>query len=117
MWIALLVAIGLPVLGVAAIAAIAFAPDDYTGRILVVFEDQTDDTDAYMRLAGSDARPLRVITAIDGWIAESETPGTVAALRDTYGARFVFRDVGLGRAMAGCLGLASGPARPHGIIP
>jgi hypothetical protein len=107
----------LPLAGIALIWAIARAPDDHTGRILVMFDDQPGDTVAYTRIAASGARPIRVIGSLDGWIAEADTTRAVAILRQQYGASHVFRDIGLGRALAGCLGLVSGPVRGKGIIP
>lgn len=107
----------LPLAGIAIIWVIARAPDDHTGRVLVMFQDQPGDTIAYQRIAASGARPIRVIGSVEGWIAEADTPRTVASLRQQFGASHVFRDIGLGRALAGCLGLASGPARPRGMIP
>jgi hypothetical protein len=107
----------LPLAGLAFIWAIARAPDDHTGRILVMFQDQPADTVAYQRIASSGARPIRVIGSVDGWIAEAESQHTVTTLRQQYGASWVFRDIGLGRALAGCLGLATGPVRHKGMVP
>lgn len=107
----------LPLAGLAIIWALARAPDDHTGRILVVFQDHPDDTTAYSRIAASGARPIRVIGSVDGWIAEADLPDTVATLRQQFGASWVLRDIGLGRALAGCLGLATGPVRNKGLIP
>ncbi|WP_416896825.1 MAG: hypothetical protein ACMVY4_15030 [Minwuia sp.] len=116
-WIAVAAAVLLPLAALAVIGAAARAPDGHTGRILVIFDGAPGDTEAFATLARHDARPLRVIASVGGWIAEAEGAGTVEGLREDGSARFVFRDVGLGRAMAGCLGLANGPARPKGIVP
>jgi len=117
----LLLALGaafvLPLAGLLIVWTIARAPDGHTGRILVVFEDEPGDTEAYLRLASSGARPIRVIDSVGGWIAEAEDPGAASALREWFGASYVLRDIGLGRTLAGCAGLATGPARPRGIIP
>lgn len=110
-------ALVLPLAGLSIIWAIARAPDDHTGRMIVIFEDQPTDTVAFQRIAASGARPIRVIGAVDGWIAEADSTESVASLRHHQKASLVFRDIGLGRTLAGCLGLAAGPARPHGIIP
>lgn len=107
----------LPLAGLAVIWALARAPDDHIGRMLVLFHDQPGDTIAYQRIAASGARPIRVINSVDGWIAEAETPETVATLRRQYGASQVFRDIGFGKALAGCLGLAYSPVRSNGLIP
>ncbi len=108
---------GLPLLALMIIGWIALAPDDYRGRVLVIFQTPTTDTQAYIRLANAGMRPLRVISSIGGWIAEAEQRGGVAGLSAQDDVLVVFRDIGLGRAMAGCLGLALGPARPRGPIP
>lgn len=117
LFLALAAAVALPLAGLVVIGLLSRAPDAHTGRILVLFQDQPTDTEAFARIASAGARPIRVIGALDGWIAETDVEGAVTALRQTAQVRAVFRDIGLGRALAGCLGLASGPARPGGLIP
>lgn len=115
--LALGAAVALPLAGLIVIGLLSRAPDAHTGRILVLFQDEPTDTEAFARIADAGGRPIRVIDTLDGWIAEADTPETVTVLRRQGQVRAVFRDIGLGRALAGCLGLASGPARPAGLIP
>lgn len=117
LWPALAAALALTVLAGLFMYGLARAPDDHEGRILVFFDGPLTDREAYARLAASGAEPLRLMSAADGWVAEAREPGAVGRLRRELGADWVFRDVGAGRTLAGCLALARGPAEPRRMAP
>lgn len=116
-WSALGAALLLTVLAGVFMVLIARAPDGHVGRILVFFDAPLSDQEAYLRLAAAGAEPIRVMSAADGWIAEARVAGAVGRLRRVHGASWIFRDMGLGRALAGCLAFARPPAGPRRTVP
>lgn len=113
--VAILTGLGLPVLALLIMFLIARAPDDYQGRVLVIVDDSLSDTESFTLLAQAQLRPLRVIGQVNGWIAEADQAGGVGRLNTAAPVHLVLRDIGMGRALAGCLSLASGPARPSNL--
>lgn len=102
-------------LGLSALAAVflfwlSAAPDDYSGRMIVRFEDRPPTLEAVQRIIDSGATPVRAMPFINAWVVRAEA-GSVPVLK-AQGAWLTVRDLGFDAAFAGCLGAASGPARP-----
>lgn len=109
-FLALTGALGLSALAIAFLFWLSAAPDDYSGRMIVRFEGKPPTLEAVRRIIDSGATPVRAMPFLSAWVVRADA-GSVPALK-AQGAWLTVRDLGFDAAFAGCLGAATGPARP-----
>lgn len=114
-WAAVGTAFLLPMLAGLFLLTIATAPAGQAGRMVVVFADSPDTTEAVSRIAASGARPVRAMNLLDSWIIDAEAPGAVPLLH-AMGASRVFRDLGFDKVLAGCMAFGTGEPRPPVVV-
>lgn len=108
--IAIAGAVGLSLATAGFLFWLATAPDAYQGRMIVRFADNPPTVEALNRIIGSGATPVRAMPFIKAWVVRADM-GSVPELKQA-GAWVRLRDLGFDAIFAGCLGAATGPARP-----
>lgn len=100
LWLAAAV-IAMSFLAMAAAMRAAALPPEASGKMLVVFQPGTNESDIFARLIAAGGSPVRQTWLPFVWVVASETPGFAGAIM-AHGAMGAYDEMPFSPQVAGC---------------